>query len=92
VEALRLLKLAKDSAVKARTQAINQLKAVLVGADPDLREAMAGLGRATLIRRCAQLPDPDTTTGRGGRGSHRRVHPAAARPPHPAPHQRDRST
>jgi transposase len=62
-EALRLLKLAKDSAVKARTQAINQLKAVLVGADPDLREALAGLGRATLIRRCAQLPD---TTADGG--------------------------
>jgi hypothetical protein len=61
VETLRLFKLAKDSAVKARTQAINQLKAVRVGADPDLREALAGLGRATLIRRCAQLPDPDTT-------------------------------
>ncbi|MEU2794826.1 hypothetical protein [Streptomyces sp. NPDC007100] len=30
----RLYKLAKDSAVKARTQAINQLKAVLVIADP----------------------------------------------------------
>jgi transposase len=64
VEILRLLKIAKDSAVKARTQAINQLKAVLVGADPDLREALAGLGRATLIRRCAQLPDP-TTGGEG---------------------------
>jgi transposase len=59
VETLRLLKLAKDSAVKARTQAINQLKAVLVGADPTLRESLAGLGRATLIRHCAQLPDPD---------------------------------
>jgi hypothetical protein len=32
MEMLRLLKVAKDSAVKARTQAINQLKAVLVGA------------------------------------------------------------
>jgi transposase len=60
VEMLRLLKLAKDSAVKARTQAINQLKAVLVGADPMLRESLAGLGRASLIRRCAQLPNPDT--------------------------------
>jgi transposase len=65
VETLRLLKLAKDSAVKARTQAINQLKAVLVGADPDLREALAGLGRATLIRRCAQLPDPGPTADSG---------------------------
>jgi transposase len=65
VETLRLFKVAKDSAVKARTQAINQLKAVLVGANPELRESLAGLGRATLIRRCAQLPDSDPTTGGG---------------------------
>jgi transposase len=55
--------MAKDSAVKARTQAINQLNAVLVTADPSLRESLAGLGRATLIRHSAQLPDPDPTTG-----------------------------
>jgi transposase len=65
VETLRLFKVAKDSAVKARTQAINQLKAVLVSADPALRESLAGLGRAALIRRCAQLPDPDTAAGGG---------------------------
>ena len=56
-EALRMLKLARDSAVKARTQAINQLKAVLVTADPQLRESLTGLGTATLIRRCVELPD-----------------------------------
>jgi Transposase len=66
VETLRLLKLAKDSAVKARTQAINQLKAVLVGADPSLRESLAGMHRAALIRRCAQLPDPDPTASGDG--------------------------
>jgi len=68
VETLRLLKLAllvRDSAVKARTQAINQLKAVLVVADPELREAMAGLGRAALVHRCAELPDPHTTDDDG---------------------------
>ena len=59
VEMLRMLKLAKDSAVKARTQAINQLKAVLVAADPALREALSGLTTTMLIRRCAQL---ETTT------------------------------
>jgi transposase len=58
VEMLRVFKLARDSAVKARTQAINQLRAVLVGADPALRESLSGLGRAALIRRCAELPDP----------------------------------
>jgi transposase len=55
VEMLRMFKLAKASAVKARTQAINQLKAVLVSADPALREALAGLTNTMLIRRCAQL-------------------------------------
>jgi transposase len=33
---LRMFKVAKTSAVKSRTQAINQLKAVLVSADPAL--------------------------------------------------------
>ena len=40
MEMLRIFKLAKASAVKACTQAINQLKAVLVAADPTLREAL----------------------------------------------------
>jgi transposase len=57
VETLRLLQLAKTSAVKARTQAINQLKAVLIGADPALREVLTGLSNHQLIRRCAAL-DP----------------------------------
>jgi transposase len=55
VEMLRMFKLAKDSAIKARTQTINQLKAVLVAADPQLREALSGLTNIMLIRRCAQL-------------------------------------
>ncbi len=38
VEALRILRLAKNSAVKARTHALNQLKAVLVNAPSTLRE------------------------------------------------------
>jgi len=59
VEMLRMFKLAKASAVKARTQAINQLKAVLVAADPTLRETLSGLSNVLLIRRCTQL-DVDT--------------------------------
>jgi transposase len=55
VEMARMFKLAKDSAVKSRTQAINQLKAVLVAADPALRESLSGLSSRVLIRRCAQL-------------------------------------
>lgn len=56
VEMLRMFKLAKSSAIKSRTQAINQLKAVLVAADPTLREALSGLSTPILIRHCAQLP------------------------------------
>ncbi|MFH8932955.1 transposase [Streptomyces griseosporeus] len=55
----RIYKLAKDSAVKARTQAINQLKAVLVIADPALRERLSTLGNAELFRTCATLSPPD---------------------------------
>ena len=56
VEMVRVFKLAKTSAVKSRTQAINQLKAVLVCAEPALRDSMAGLNTPKLIRQCAALP------------------------------------
>jgi transposase len=59
VEMLRMFKLAKSSAIKARTQTINQLKAVLVAADPQLRETLSGLSTLRLIRHCAHL-DNDT--------------------------------
>jgi transposase len=55
VEMIRLFKLTKASATKSRSQAINQLKAVLVGADPALRESLTGLSNPKLIRRCATL-------------------------------------
>jgi transposase len=55
VEMLRMFKLAKSSAVKARTQTINQLKAVLIAADPQLRETLSGLSNLRLVRRCAEL-------------------------------------
>jgi len=59
VEDLRVLKTVKDSAVRARTQAINQLKAILVSADPGLREPFAQLSNPALFTACARL-DPDT--------------------------------
>ncbi|MEU0836350.1 transposase [Streptomyces sp. NPDC005969] len=55
VEMLRQFKLAKGSAIKSRTQAINQLKSVLVSADSALRESLAGLSNPHLFRRCANL-------------------------------------
>ncbi|WP_189862335.1 IS110 family transposase [Streptomyces noursei] len=57
VQIARMYKLTKVSAVKARTQAINQLKAVLVAADPALREELAGLGNAELFRACARFAE-----------------------------------
>ncbi|WP_148589194.1 IS110 family transposase [Streptomyces sp. WAC01526] len=63
VQCARLFKLAKDSAVKARTQAINQPKAVLVTADPDLREQLAGLKNPALVRTCAQFEDREDDDG-----------------------------
>lgn len=62
VEEIRIYKIAKDSAVKARRQAINQLKAVLVNTDPELRESLRGLGRGALVTRCAAL---DESAGHG---------------------------
>jgi hypothetical protein len=66
------------------------LKAVLVGADPELREAMAGLGRAALLRRCAELPEPVSTDDGGMPAAVAYI--AAARPPHPAPGRRGQRT
>ncbi|MCX4671134.1 transposase [Streptomyces sp. NBC_01381] len=57
VQVARMYELTKVSAVKARTQAINQLKAVLITADPALREELAGLGNAELFRTCAGFAD-----------------------------------
>lgn len=58
VEAIRVMRTARNSAVNAKVKAINQLKAIIIGADPELRDSLAGLGAGTLVRRCAELPDP----------------------------------
>jgi transposase len=58
VEDLRVLKVVKDSAVRNRTQAINQLKAILVSSPAHLRESLAGLANAALFKACMAL-DPD---------------------------------
>jgi len=65
VQVARMYKLTKASAVKARTQAINQLKAVLITADPALREELAGLGNAELLRTCARFADASSCAEAG---------------------------
>ncbi len=52
VEMIRMLKSARDSAVKARTPAINQMKARIVTAPADLRETLDGLSIRALAARC----------------------------------------
>ncbi|HEX5144711.1 MAG TPA: IS110 family transposase [Mycobacterium sp.] len=64
VEMIRMLKMAKDSAIKARTQAMNQIKAILVTASPQLRDPHRSLTPGRLIKACATLDtgplsDPD---------------------------------
>jgi hypothetical protein len=62
VEMLRMLKLAKDSAVKTRTQTLNQMRALLVTAPTDLRQTLNGLPSGQLINQCAALrPGPLTS-------------------------------
>ncbi|GII59666.1 hypothetical protein Pth03_80550 [Planotetraspora thailandica] len=78
VEMLRMFKLAKASAIKSRSQAINQLKAVLVSADPQLRDGLSGLSTIMLVRRCAGAEARDAHRWRLGR----HLHAAAAGPAH----------
>ncbi|NYD44657.1 transposase [Actinomadura luteofluorescens] len=68
VEAIRVLRVARRSAVKARTQAMNQIRGLLVSAPARVREQVTGLNRATLIgalarlRPAGDLSDPPTAT------------------------------
>src|SRR4029434_910750 len=56
---LRSLRVARATAVKARTQAINALKALVVTAPADLREQLRGRSATMLVREAAALrPGP----------------------------------
>jgi transposase len=59
VEAIRLLQVARRSAIKARTQAANQLHAVLVTVPDELRATFNGLSTTRIVARAARLrPGP----------------------------------
>ena len=64
VEMIRQLKIARDTAGKARTAAMVTLKQIVVNAPPHLREALHALTDHRLLTRCAALrPGPlDTPT------------------------------
>jgi transposase len=59
-EALRVLLATRQGAVVARTCAINQLKALIVGAPEELRAELRTLGTKRQIARCALLRDRPT--------------------------------
>lgn len=56
IEALRLIKIARDTAVKSRTTAMITLKATLVTASDELRAELEHLTDFKLVAACAQLP------------------------------------
>jgi transposase len=68
VGSIRALRMVGRSAVKARTQTVNQLKALLVTAPEHLREPLRDLSLSTLVHTCARfrpgpdLADPSTAT------------------------------
>jgi transposase len=62
VEMIRSLRVARATAMKARTQAINALKGLLVTAPAELREQLRGLSTVRLVQTAAALePGPVTT-------------------------------
>lgn len=67
VEAIRLLKIARDTAVKAHSQALIALKATLVTADDELRSRLEPLSAFQLVKKCSgfrpdALPPSDPRT------------------------------
>ena len=69
VEAIRVLRVARRGAVKARTAAFNQLHGLLVAAPENLREELGKLTSTALVERCAgfridqaRLHDPTMAT------------------------------
>ncbi len=78
VESIRCLHVARRSAVKARTQAINQIRGLLVSGPASLREQTRGLGTKALIsavarpRPAADATDPTVAVKIAVRGLARR--------------------
>ncbi|WP_338019547.1 IS110 family transposase [Saccharothrix deserti] len=77
VEMIRLFKIVKDSATKARPQTINQLRAVLVRAEPAVRETLTGLGLCTVP--VTYRANRSSWPRRGGRAPGRGRRPPRAR-------------
>ena len=75
VEAIRAVRVARRGAVKARTQTINQLKALLLTGPTELREHLRPLLTPELVPTCARrrAPGPLTDAGQATRVALRRL-------------------
>jgi transposase len=62
VEMIRQIKIAKDTAVKSRTQAMVTLKTIIVNTPAELREELDDLPDRKLLEYCADLPFEAMTT------------------------------
>ncbi|WP_420623615.1 IS110 family transposase [Candidatus Poriferisodalis sp.] len=62
VEAIRVLRIARSTAVKSRTKAMNAIHAIAVTAPDGLRDELINLKKRSLIRRCRELPPPAVQT------------------------------
>jgi transposase len=76
-EMLRQVKIARDTAMKARTQALVTLKCVVVNAPAELREQLAPLSDKALPNRCAAFLPPTSRLD----GRLRQAHAPSARAP-----------
>jgi transposase len=66
VEAIRCLRVARGSAMRARTKAINATKALVVTAPAELREQLRHLGLDQLLKVCSKLRPGAVTTPLAG--------------------------
>lgn len=69
VEALRGLKVVRRSALKARTQAVNQIKALVVTAPPSLHDRLRPLSTGDTIATCANFKPATRSATRSGQPS-----------------------
>ena len=86
-EAIRVHAVTRAAAVRARTGAINELKAMIVTADESLRAQLRGLRTAGQVAACAKFRD--RPCGAGPRARHPQ-RDAIARSTDPAPRHRGR--
>ena len=62
VEMIRALRVARCTAMRARTQAINALRALIITAPPPLRDQVGGLSAPQLVETCARLRPGDVAS------------------------------